>query len=317
MVQGTKVIALSNQVMAGSSIITVSGQSIRGSAIITISNQGTLTKDLADSITLTDSIIRETRFARLLADSVTMIDTPTREAVYNRTIPDSITLNDVIIKSISVVRDDTVTMSDGFSYVLNIIGGMALADALSLSDNIEAKAFSKVLSDSITLVDAVYPVDSAVLSQVINDSVTMSDSIISKQLTKVLSDTIILTDSRSNLVAIYPEDGVTITDSSSVTKLLQQLLDDSITLSDEIISTIISQPVVVPPKHRCALLDWLRRGRAFFHFTDTPLVTGTVTGNSEPTHTPVIPGIATDGSILSGTDLPPQGTNLDLGEHRG
>jgi hypothetical protein len=60
MVQGTKVITLSNQIISGSKVITISNQGVSGSMVVTISNQVTFTKSLADSITLADSNVRVT-----------------------------------------------------------------------------------------------------------------------------------------------------------------------------------------------------------------------------------------------------------------
>jgi methyl coenzyme M reductase subunit D len=311
MVQGTKVITLSNQIISGSKVITISNQGVSGSMVVTISNQVTFTKSLADSITLADSNVRVTARALRLSiaeNTILITDSIIRQPVYQRTISDVVSFTDINSKAIETTRGDTTTLSD-VANTLFIIGGKLLADTL-LSDDIGAKEISKVLSDNLVFTDNL----SSGGRFSISDLITISDSITGKVINKVIFDSIGLVDAQGKLIAIVPEDGYTFTDTAYVSNTLQQILVDNISITDAIISAITTQPTTPRRRHKCSFLDALRKGLVFFNFVEEPIITEHITGNTLGTHLPS-PSSTDHNDSLTVTDSA-EDLIKDLGEHK-
>jgi hypothetical protein len=79
---------------------------------------------------------------------------------------------------------------------------------------------------------------------------------------------------------------------------------------------ISAQLTTAAHRHRCALIDWLRKGFALLHFTDPALINNITLGDVPPAVMPNVNELDSN-DILSRDILPPEGTDLDLGEHRG
>jgi len=286
-------------------------KSLTDSSTITDNNVRTLVtnKLLTDILTITDANLKIT--SKSLSDFGTLSDIAYKETVYARSISEDTIITDAYIKNISIPEADSYTISDTISDKLLVIEILSLVDTLTLSDNSAVREIGRVLSDSITLSDTLYP--SSVTG--IQDSSTITDSISSKDIQKVLSDSVTFVDSRGTIVSIYSDDGFTITDAMTVTnKILELPLADSLALSDAILSAVISQPPIPPTPHRCHVLEILKRGLAYLHYANTPLV-GEHLIDAEPD--PVLPVITDSRStneVLFDDGYSVIYDNRDLGE---
>lgn len=206
------------------------------------SSGGLLTINLSDSITLSDSIIKE--FQTTKTDTITATDAIIKEL--QTTASDSVTLSDTIVKETQLNPADSVTLSDAIGskeLQTNIVDSVTLSDSIS-------KNFETTIADSVTLTDAI--VKETQLTQA--DTVTLSDSITEKQIQLNKADTITLSDaivkemqlSLSDLITLSDSivkqleksiaDTVVLTDSYTIDRVISIILSDSISLSDSILT---------------------------------------------------------------------------------
>jgi len=337
---------------------------------------GGLTKSLSDVITLSDSIASVVAHVIILSiseNTLTLSDSISRLVSYNRIITDSTLLTDNLNKAILTTRGDNTTIGDNLANLLtlggvqvtdyveteddldfltedniyviteySVVGGQELADALSLSDNITAKAIEKLLSDSLVLFDTLYSNSSTEFIEteddldflteddiyiitelvtlennevlVLTDTVTLSDGITAKDLERVLSDSLLLSDSSGKLIAIYPGDGVTFVDSVAKVKNFLHSIVDTITISDAIIAAVLSEATHPKKKHRCSILEILRRGISSLNFNNDPLVLN----NSQNIYPSVVmPNIQepSENDVVSKDNLADEKQQHDSGEH--
>jgi uncharacterized protein (TIGR02145 family) len=292
------------------------GFGARASYAIPVSGQITLAKDLSDSISLVDANTRVTSFHLTLSiveNALIISDNQTSQVVYQRTINDIGVLTDALGKYLSTNRVDSVTVTD-ISNNLLVIGSQVLADALSLSDSITVREIGKVLSDSLVLSDTLFTGPEEV--SVLTDVITLSDSISAKDIEKVLSDSVVLVDNSNKLISIETADGVTVYENILIGKETLLALVDSLTLSDSTPFLVISQLPVVPPKHKCFLLEILKRGIATLHFTNVPSVANRNLGSGVSFPRAVIVDPRTNDQIYKGINTGIESSILDLGEDR-
>jgi hypothetical protein len=183
-----------------------------------------LTKDLADTITLSDAASRLVGMSR--SDTITLSDAVIKLA--SIVSGDTITLTDAAAKRVDVIKADTLTMSDLMSAIITLV--LALGDTITLTDSITGKSIGKVQADTITLNDVI--AKAASISQ--SDSVTLSDSI-TKAAQLSVTDIVTLTDALTKNSGVSLADILTLTDVfSSSLGALTLTLGDTITLADVI-----------------------------------------------------------------------------------
>jgi hypothetical protein len=202
---------------------------------------GQLTKNLDETLTLSDAVVRGFGMSR--ADSLTLSDAIVKSFGMSRS--DTITLSDAIAKLISTTKADTITLSDSFNAIITLI--LALSDTITLSDA-RTRAIGLSKADSITLSDAI----AKAVAFTRADTITLSDSInVIKALILSLSDSITLSDAATKSPRLSETDMITLSDVISKAYQLHEAdvitltemfyksagamgvsLDDTITLSD-------------------------------------------------------------------------------------
>ena len=213
---------------------------VLGFALLPWVSGNNLTKDLSDSITLSDNDAPELAINKNIADSVTLSDSDSYESAINKSIADSVTLSDGQTTEAALERriDDSVTLSDNETTELAI--NKAIDDSVTLSDDdsdkVLAQALEKTLADAITLSDDdSNKILAQALTKEIDDTVTLSDSDIRETgLNKSIDDVVVLSDNETTEAAYNRgvDDTVTLSDNDTVERLIEINIDDSITLSD-------------------------------------------------------------------------------------
>ncbi len=93
-----------------------------------------ITRDVTDSVTVTDTPSSTTVLPRSVSDSVTVSDSPTSRTVLSRTVADSVTVADAATATVVLTRSvaDTLTVSDTPTRVVIIT--RAVTDTITISD---------------------------------------------------------------------------------------------------------------------------------------------------------------------------------------
>lgn len=139
-------------------------------ALIADGGGATLTKSLADTITLSDAVVKNMRLNR--SDSISLLDTVAKtmhiiradnislsDAIIKTiglTKADTLVLSESVVKALGITESDTITLSDSANPVLTSGGGVAhalsFADTIALSDAV-AKHMGLSREDQLTLAD--------------------------------------------------------------------------------------------------------------------------------------------------------------------
>jgi len=207
-------------------------------------------KGLSDTVTLSDNITPVSTFVRTASDTITLSDSISKQPGLFPT--DSITLSDSIVKSPGVNLSDIVTLTDGFTSVSTFVRD--LADTITLTDSISNGVFLAV-ADTITLSDVFSKIKTSHLN--FSDTITLSDNI-SKQPGLFPADTITLSDSMSDVWTIIRNVSDTITLTDALSKSIGRPLSDSVSLTDA-----ISKQPGLSPTDTINLSDNLSRVAAF------------------------------------------------------
>jgi hypothetical protein len=168
-----------------------------------VAQGGSLTQDLADSLTLSDIITSEV--AKIASDSFTLSDIRTFDL--SRLTEDLLSLSDTIAKDATRDITDSLTASDGFSTEASYV--RSIADGVNLSDDL-IKDFFGSLIDSITLSEDV-SFEKAILKD-IADTLTLSDDSSLREIGKGLTDVLTLSEELSNSVETLKSDSITLSD---------------------------------------------------------------------------------------------------------
>jgi len=279
-------------------------------------------KTLADNITLSDAGIRT--ISKVLSDSIVLTDAayPVDLAILDLLLSEVLTLSDSITgKQFQRIFADSVALTEA----MNQGGGLTNTDSITLSDNMLGKQIQKVFADSITVIDNQINDQVKIVNALIQDIYTVIDDNIMLELTRVTDGgrTIWI----NNTIQQFLVDSVSLTDDPG--KEVSKVLDDVSIINDEIVwphdyAQSVSDHIALHEtiaatltrfRSRCALVNILRGGLAFLHFTNTPLVTSINLGSYSSVTMPSPQEIGNN-AVLSGTGLPNEGTNLDLGELR-
>ncbi len=220
------------------------------------------TKDLNDSITLTDSEINSIGLAKSdsiaisdaflkefglnKSDTVSLVDSlENKEIGLNKSDStsltdslaskdmglsksDTINLSDAVAKVINIAQSDTISLSDNFNSLLILL--LALSDTINMADSI-AKEAGLAKSDALTISDAIITKEIGLNKA---DSISISDSLDSKNIGLNKSDTINLTDLISKVVNISQADTIDLTDNFSAIIAIILALSDTINLTDSL-----------------------------------------------------------------------------------
>src|ERR1035437_1645410 len=215
----------------------------------------TITENLSDTLSLSDSILSDDR---ILPISVSVSCTRS----LTESVSDTLSLSDAIFLSSSAAESvsDTISLSDASS-VLNSLN-ISSSDSLSLSDVISSlNTYSNQLSDTLSLLDSVSISQS--LPVLLSDTLTVSDSLsLSLAAALAVSDTLQLSDA---LIVFRSVDSVlaeTLIFSDSLSQLLTYAttFSDVIALSDATIIRAIV-PSRVPIWHLQQSMSGVLSGR--------------------------------------------------------
>jgi len=205
-----------------------------------------LTKDLADTVTLSDAIVKAPKLGK--ADTVTLSDAIAKAMGLNKA--DIATLSDAVSKKPGKFVADTVTLSEGFN-ALKILA-LFLADTVTLSDSITRKAMGLGKADTVTLSDSAGK--SVAISK--SDTVTLTDAI-SKKPGKALADTVTLSDNVGKGIGKALADTVTTAD--AIVKAISKLAQDVVTLIDVIDFGGVTPPPTIIRLTWKATKGWMHR----------------------------------------------------------
>ena len=168
------------------------------SELLSLDLLGALSLDVADSVTVSDSLVDTTwDYASVFADTVTVSDAPSLALDAVISFADSVTTSDLFDQVAALALDaaDTATTSDVASLALDII--FNLADAVNVSDLASLDySFDLAVADTVTTSDAL---TTLALDYVIGiaDSVALSDSLnidMTGALSLDVSDSVTVTD---------------------------------------------------------------------------------------------------------------------------
>ena len=167
-----------------------------------------LTKDLADTLTISDSITN--LLGKQFTDTLTLSDS--LDKTYNLNKSDTLLTSDQISKLTEMTRGDYYYITDSFSTVLirNLV--KELSDSIRLTDN-KSIGSEKKVSDSVSLSDSI----NKQVSKLCNDTITFLDNLLKENKKNItLSDVFNITD------AVIKESGYIRT------------LSDSVAISDQV-----------------------------------------------------------------------------------
>lgn len=186
----------------------------------------TASRVLTETIVISDSIQRI--LSRILSEAVNMIDTVAKAIA--RMLSDSTTVSDssnqakVTLKVVS----DSISMADSIAK----LSGKVFAEAVSMADNIIRRA-ARVLSETVGVVDSIRKS----VTRIILDSTGVSD-ILRKTTAKTLSDNATATDLIQKKVAKIIFDIANIADSLSLSRAIQRVMSDVVSVSDSVSRSI-------------------------------------------------------------------------------
>ena len=200
-----------------------------GRPVWNIPSIGDLIKNLADTISLSDTL-NSKAVGLNRADTISLSDSLSKAIGINQA--DTISLSDDLSKTIGLNKADTITLSDDFSSLIALI--KSLEDTISMSDTLSSKAIGLSKADTISLSDSL----SKAISLTQADSIILSDNII-KNFGLNKADTISLSDDFSSLIALIKllEDTISMSDTLS-SKAIGLNEADTISLSDSLSKAI-------------------------------------------------------------------------------
>jgi hypothetical protein len=183
-----------------------------------------VSKVLSDNVSLTDNIVLTLVFIRSFSETVQIIESPALSFVngpisdtatpqdlaaktISKSFADSITVTDALTFSISLALAENPTLADSFTYVVE--KEKLLDDGSSVGDAY-AQEFQKVLADGSSVVDAA----TLVITKNLSDTITLTDNI-SKEFSTAFAETTTLTDLLNKFLVI------------------EQLLDDTSSVTDD------------------------------------------------------------------------------------
>jgi len=159
---------------------------------------------------------------KALASSLTISDSIARTSVWKRTVADTLSLSDLISKKPGKGFSESLSISDDFQY----LRGLLLSETLTLSD---AKAFTygKNLSNTLSISDAI----ARTFGWKLSDSCAVSDAIATlKYINRNFSETLTISDDFKYLRGLDLSDSVSFSDSKSF--IYGKNLSNTVTLND-------------------------------------------------------------------------------------
>jgi hypothetical protein len=191
-----------------------------------------------DTITLSDAItLLQTVWKRTFTDIITLSDARSTVIAWDRTVNDTIGVNDAI--NTGFAANYALSFSD--SYAISDLASttsvtlLDAAESLAVTDDISNEAQPKT-DESIGVSD----VEFSDIGPGPNDTVTASDVSVNTP-APVVSETITLSDTRSNAEAPARSDTTTLSDSSIQSIGYQRFVDDTITITDNLILPTFAQ----------------------------------------------------------------------------
>jgi hypothetical protein len=221
------------------------------------------TQTLSDTVTLTDSLIRNP--GKVLVETITHTDTFARLGTFLRSFTETLTHTDTIQKQSQKSLLETVTLTATF--IGQLIFTKLFSETVTLTDSL-IKQGQKVLSDTLSLTDSILKSISKTLAEVTTytdtfikqarktfaETVTHTDTLI-RQAGKNLSETIAHSDTftkAANFFRSYTESisltdtllrflsrsfSETVTLTGSVIKQLSRSLNETVNLTDTVLKT--------------------------------------------------------------------------------
>lgn len=157
---------------------------------------------------------------KVLSDTITYTDTVIRQIA--RVITETITITDTLLRQLSRVLTETVTLSDVVTKVAAKL--LTLTETTTITDTL-IRSTVKVLSETATITASI----TRQTSRLLTETVTITASIV-RQAGRVLSETITVTDALVRMPAKVLQDTVTIT--GTLVKNFYKTLTESVTMSD-------------------------------------------------------------------------------------
>jgi len=179
-----------------------------------------LTKDLTDSVSLSEAIIKTAKPVK--ADTINLSDAVIKNC--GKILSDATSLSDGIIKGFSTLKSDNISLSDALT---NIAVGLLKSDTITLTDVVIKKDFGMNKSDTITLTDAFDRVVAFI--RAFASTLTLTDGMV-KNVGLNETDTINLLEGYNKLIGKGLADGITLADLVFLTSIIT--LADAISLSD-------------------------------------------------------------------------------------
>lgn len=183
-------LAKSDTVTIGENVTKAKSRTLTETVTLSETDQATIAKIRSDVLTLSDSIasiVGHYTF-KSLADTVTVTDTIVLIKGKNVNVFDTMTFSDTLSKAKFATRTDSMTASDTISLTKG--RNISVSDAIAFSESL-SKAKSATRADSITSNDTIVLSKGRNVS--VSDTFTFSDSL-SKAKTRTLTDSISSSD---------------------------------------------------------------------------------------------------------------------------
>ena len=224
-------ITMRHDATVGSTVVDVNADNfaVLGGCGSIVGAGGALTKDLADTINLSDLSVF--LFGLNKSDSMSISDAQIKNI--GRPTTDTISISDGIAKNVGLSEFDFITMSDGVTKAPRLYK----SDNVSLSDNISKVAtFLRSLNDTINLSDET----TKSYGTIKTDTITMADNLASFIIAIILNlnDTVNLSDDIVKNVGAVQSDTINISDNFNRVIAYLKSFDDAIALSDLILREI-------------------------------------------------------------------------------
>lgn len=172
----------------------------------TISSGTSYTSTLTETVTLTDSLIRQA----------------------TKVLSDTITLTATILKTISRTLTETITHTDVVAASRLFTKALTL-ETLTFTDSLIKQA-AKLLSETVTLTDSLI----RSITKVLSETITYTDTVL-KQLTRTLSETITYTDTLTKLRTAFKVLTETVTHTDTLIKVTGKVLSETVTYTDTVL----------------------------------------------------------------------------------
>lgn len=190
----------------------------------TVDYNPSLTKTLTETVTHTDSVVKQGK--KVLLETITHTDSILKSL--SKIFTETQTSTDTLTKQPAKTLTDTITHTD----TLTRLAGKVLSETSNLTDTLERMA-AKVFSETTNLTDAIVRFS----QRTFTETVTLTDSLI-RSVGKVLSDTLSFTDSLVRTTGRVLSETITHTDTiitSMASAAYSKTLEETANLTDSIV----------------------------------------------------------------------------------